>query len=153
MTAIDNADPSSSRATSDSRATINGYICMFAQRVGADLDPLDSTGFSEFVCDQFTVGITANPEHDMLLMVVPMEGVNTELDGHVARALLALNFIETGPCSFAIDEEKQRLCLRVLRPLTGLSYQEFEQLLQAVAAIGRSMRGRLKRLAEDPAEQ
>ena len=153
MTTIDDTSPTSSHAASDSRATINGYIRTFAQRVGADLDPLDSTGFSEFVCDQLTVGITANPEHDFLLMVVPMEGIKLELDGHVGRTLLALNFIETGPCSFAMDEEKRRLCLRVLRPLTGLSYQEFEQLLQAMAAIGRSMRARLNQLAEDPPEQ
>ena len=135
-------------APSEALLTVNGFIGRFAERVGAELDPLDATGFSELRCGNLPVGITANPEHDLLLFLLPVGGLPSNAGDDFYRHLLALNFTTTGPCAFAIDEERQRLCLRILRPLTGLSYEEFEQLLQTIASVGESMQEHIKQLAE-----
>ena len=127
---------------------INDFIGRFADRVGTELDPLDDTGFSELRYGNLAVGITANPEHDLLLFLVPVDELPNDASSAFYRHLLALNFTATGPCAFAIDEERKRLCLRILRPLTGLSYQEFEQLLQTIASVGETMLAHLKQLAE-----
>jgi hypothetical protein len=121
--------------------------------VGAALDPLDETGFSELRCGQLSVGITANPEHDLLLFLVPMEGMPAHPGARFYRSLLALNFTATGPCAFAVDEERGRLYLRILRPLQDLSYVEFERLLQTIATVGQSMQERINQLAEQERDE
>jgi hypothetical protein len=124
---------------------VNGFIARFGQAAGASLDPLDRTGFSELQHGNLSVGITANPEHDLLLFLVRVADLPKAPTAAFLRNLLELNFMATGPCAFAIDSSKNHLYLRALRPLTGLCYEEFELLLQTIAIVGESM---LQRLAE-----
>ena len=62
------------------------------------------------------------------------------------RKLLELNFLSTRSCSFAIDSQRELVYLRAMRPLDGLDYDEFVDLLKTAAAVASKLRAQ----APDP---
>jgi hypothetical protein len=59
------------------------------------------------------------------------------LTGHESfyRRLLELSFLTTSDAAFAIDAEKNEVNVRALRRLSGLDYEEFEDLLDTVGKV------------------
>jgi hypothetical protein len=51
------------------------------------------------------------------------------------RRVLELSFLTTSDAAFAIDAEKDELYVRALRRLSGLDYEEFEDLLDTVGKV------------------
>lgn len=122
---------------------VNEYIRRFGRSVGVDLHPLDASGYTDVRHGSLVIGINAFVEKDVLLILVRMCKVPEENPESLYRRLLELNFIATRSCSFAIDPERQLVYLRAMRPLDGLDYDEFVDLLKTAAAVATKLRDKV----------
>jgi hypothetical protein len=119
----------------DAREMVNAYLRRFAERAGTSLDPLDDAGYTQIKKGSASVGINVLEDHGVLLflapvMRVPITGLET-----FYRRLLELSFLTTSDAAFAIDAEKNEVYVRALRRLSGLDYEEFEDLLETVGKV------------------
>ena len=73
-------------------------------------------------------------------MPVPATGRET-----FYRRLLELSFLTTADAAFAIDAAKDEVFVRALRRLSGLDYEEFEDLLDTVGRVADEWDDSLKR--------
>lgn len=122
---------------------VNDYIQRFGASVSVELDPLDPDGYTEVRRGSATVGINVLGEHGILLFLSRMMPVPREGREALYRRLLELNFLVTSDASFAIDKEKDAVYLRALRRLSGLDYEEFEDLLHTMASVADEWDDRL----------
>ncbi|HKU37174.1 MAG TPA: YbjN domain-containing protein [Polyangiales bacterium] len=125
---------------------INDYIRRFGSSVGADLHPLDATGYTDLRHGDLVIGVNAFLERDVLLILVRMCRVPDAHREALFRRLLELNFLATRSCSFAIDAERELVYLRAMRPLDGLDYEEFVDLLKTAAAVAGKLREKVPEL-------
>jgi hypothetical protein len=119
---------------------VNEYIRRFGRSVDADLHPLDASGYTDVRHGSLVIGINAFVEKDVLLILVRMCKVPDHDPEALFRKLLELNFLSTRSCSFAIDSHRQLVYLRAMRPLDGLDYEEFVDLLKTAAAVASKLR-------------
>lgn len=137
------------RSYRDAPEMVNDYLARFGKSVGVELDPLDEDGYTDVRRGSATVGINVLEEHGILLflsriMEVPKEGRET-----FYRRLLELNFLVTSDAAFAIDKDKDAVYLRALRRLSGLDFEEFEDLLHTMATVADEWDDRLAELFPD----
>lgn len=126
---------------------ISDYIRRFGRSVGADLHPLDATGYTDLRHGDLVIGVNAFVERDVLLILVRMCKVPDTQREALYRRLLELNFLSARSCSFAIDAERELVYLRAMRPLDGLDYEEFVDLLKTAVAVAGKLRARVPELA------
>ena len=144
-------DRGTGRTYRDAVEMVNDYLRRFGQSVSVELDPLDEDGYTDVRRGSATVGINVLEEHGILLflsrmMDVPQgSSVAAGTGGREAlyRRLLELNFLVTSDAAFAIDKDKDAIYLRALRRLSGLDYEEFEDLLHTMASVADEWDDRL----------
>lgn len=139
-------DPTEPAAAADPIAMVNRYLARFGETVSAKLDPLDDNGYTDVHYGSLVIGINAVVEHGVLLILARMGRVPEINKQRLYRKLLELNFLATGACSFAIDDERDAVYLRAMRPLAGLDYVDFADLMESAAAVSSRLRGRLPEL-------
>lgn len=136
-------DRGSGRTYRDAAEMVNDYLERFGQAVGVELDPLDPDGYTEARRGSATVGINVLEEHGILLFLSYLMDVPREGRELFYRRLLELSFLVTSDAAFAVDKEKGAVCLRALRRLSGLDYEEFEDLLRTMATVSDEWSDRL----------
>jgi hypothetical protein len=114
---------------------INAYIERFASRAGVQLAPLDASGYTQVRKGSASVGINVLDDHGVLLMLAPVMPVPLTKREAFYRRLLELSFLTTSDAAFAIDQQKDEVFARSLRRLSGLDYEEFEDLLETVGKV------------------
>jgi hypothetical protein len=126
---------------------VNAYLRRFGASVGVELDPLDEDGYTDVRRGSATVGINVLEDHGILLFLSRI--MEVPRDGREAfyRRLLELNFLVTSDGAFAVDKDRDAVYLRALRRLSGLDYEEFEDLLHTIAAVADEWDDRLAELA------
>jgi hypothetical protein len=126
---------------------VNAYLRRFGAAVGVELDPLDEDGYTDVRRGSATVGINVLEDHGILLFLSRI--MEVPRDGREAfyRRLLELNFLVTSDGAFAIDKDRDAVYLRALRRLSGLDYEEFEDLLHTIASVADEWDDRLAELA------
>ncbi len=129
--------------SADAIALVDGYLARFGQRIGVALPPLDEFGYAELQRGSATVGINVLAEDGVLLLLGRVGPVPAEGQTELFRRLLEANFLDTGEAAFAIDPEHDTIFVRAMRRIEGLDYQEFVDLLQAVAAVADAWDDRL----------
>jgi hypothetical protein len=138
----------------DARALINEYIERFSRKVsdaaGTEIkfDPLDGDGYSSVTRGSATIGINVMEEQGLLLFLSRIMKVPAQQQTEFYRRLLELNYLATSDGAFAIERESDTVYLRALRSLTGLDYDEFEDMLHTVATVADEWDDRL--LAQVP---
>jgi hypothetical protein len=142
-------DRGTGRTYRDAVEMVNDYLRRFGQSVNVELDPLDEDGYTDVRRGSATVGINVLEEHGILLflsriMDLPKDGRETFF-----RRLLELNFLVTSDAAFAIDKDKDAVYLRALRRLSGLDFEEFEDLLHTMATVADEWDDRLSELFPD----
>ncbi len=125
---------------------VNDYIKRFGAAVGVELDPLDEDGYTDVRRGSATVGINVLEEHGLLLFLSRIMDVPREGREAFYRRLLELNFLVTSDGAFAIDKDRDAVYLRALRRLSGLDYEEFEDLLHTIATVADEWDERLGEL-------
>jgi len=129
------ADRASGETFPDARAMINAYLQRFGQRAGVKLEALDASGYTLVRKGSAGVGINVLEDHGVLLFVAPVMPVPHTGREALYRRLLELSFLTTSDAAFAIDTQRDEVVVRALRRLSGLDYEEFEDLLDTVGKV------------------
>ncbi len=132
------ADRESGQTFSDARSMIDAYLSRFGSRAGARLDPLDSTGYTLVRKGSASIGVNVLEDHGVLLFVAPVMSIPLASSAKreaLFQRLLELSFLTTSDASFAIDAQRDEIVVRSLRRLSGLDYEEFEDLLETVGKV------------------
>ncbi len=119
----------------DARAMVNAYLKRFSQRAGSPLEPLDDSGYTQVKKGSAHVGVNVLEDHGVLLFLAPVMPVPLTGRETFYRRLLELSFLTTADASFSIDAQKDEVYVRALRRLSGLDYEEFEDLLETVGKV------------------
>jgi hypothetical protein len=114
---------------------VNAYIERFVQRSAKPVEPLDETGYTQVRVGSVSVGINVLEDHGVLLFLAPVMHVPQAGRESFYRRLLELSFLQTADSAFAIDDQKDEVYVRALRRLSGLDYEEFEDLLDTVGKV------------------
>jgi hypothetical protein len=114
---------------------INAYLERFGSSAGTKLDPLDASGFAQVRRGSAAVGVNVLESQGVLMMLAPIMPVPLTAREQFYRRLLDLSFLATSDAAFAIDAQKDEVCVRALRRLSGLDYEEFEDLLETVGKV------------------
>jgi hypothetical protein len=139
-------DRQTHRVYRDAEEMVNDYIRRFGEAVGVAMDPLDEDGYTDVRRGSATVGINVLTEHGILLFLSRIMDVPNEDKESFYRRLLELNFLVTSDGAFAIDKDRNAVYLRALRRLSGLDYEEFEDLLHTIATVADEWDDRLTEL-------
>ncbi len=129
------ADRASGQTFPDARSMIDFYIARFGERAGTKLEPLDASGYTQVRKGSASVGVNVLEDHGVLLMLAPVMPVPLTGRESFYRRLLELSFLATSDASFAIDAQKDEVFARSLRRLSGLDYEEFEDILETVGKV------------------
>ena len=129
------ADRASGQAFPDARTMVDAYLARFGERAGARLEALDASGYTLVRKGSASVGINVLEDHGVLLFVAPVIPVPLTGRETLYRRLLELSFLTTSDAAFAIDTDRDEVVVRALRRLSGLDYEEFEDLLETVGKV------------------
>ncbi len=129
------ADRATGQIFPDARAMVNAYIARFGQRAGSALDPLDDQGYTQVRKGSASIGVNVLEDHGVLLFLAPIMPVPLTGQETFYRRLLELSFLTTADAAFAIDGQKEEVFVRALRRLSGLDYEEFEDLLDTMGKV------------------
>ena len=114
---------------------VNAYLARFAERAGTTLQPLDENGYTQTRKGSASIGLNVLDDHGLLLLLAPVMPVPKAGRESFYRRLLELSFLSTADAAFAIDAAKDEVFVRALRRLSGLDYEEFEDLLDTVGRV------------------
>jgi hypothetical protein len=139
------ADRSTGQVFPDATAMVNAYLARFSERTGAALQPLDENGYTQTRKGSASIGLNVLEDDGLLLLLAPVMPVPAKGRETFYRRLLELSFLTTAEASFAIDAAKDEVFVRALRRLSGLDYEEFEDLLDTVGRVADEWDDSLKR--------
>jgi hypothetical protein len=114
---------------------VNAYLSRYADRSGTTIEALDSTGYTQVRRGSASVGVNVLDDHGVLLILAPVMKVPKTRREDLFRRLLELSFIATSDAAFSIDKDKDEIFVRTLRRLSGLDYEEFEDLVATVGKV------------------
>jgi hypothetical protein len=129
------ADRATGQTFPDARTMVNTYIERFASRADTKLEPLDASGYTQVRKGSASVGVNVLEDHGVLLFLAPVMPLPLTGRETLYRRLLELSFLTTADAAFAIDAQKEEVYVRALRRLSGLDYEEFEDLLDTVGKV------------------
>jgi hypothetical protein len=114
---------------------VNAYLARFAGRAGMSVTPLDESGYTQVQHGSAKVGVNVLEDHGVILFVAPVMKLPIANREALYRRLLELSFLATSDAAFSIDAEKDEVFVRALRRLSGLDYEELEDLLHTVGKV------------------
>lgn len=129
------SDRTTGKVFPDAYAMVNTYLERFAARSGAQLEPLDENGYTYARKGSARIAVNVLDDHGVLLLLARVMAVPASGREAFYRRLLELSFLTTADASFAIDATKDEVFVRALRRLSGLDYEEFEDLLDTVGRV------------------
>ena len=133
----------------DAVALINGYIARFSERVSRAIGeqvafaPLDANRSTSVARGSATVGITVAENQETLTFRAEIMNVPEANQLPFMRRLLELNYSVTSHGAFAIERGTDTVYLCAGRPVEGLDYHEFEDMLHTVATVADEWDDRL----------
>jgi len=126
----------------DATSMINAYLARFASRAAlaaedaAALVPeLDDSGYAQVQRGSATIGVNVLEKHGVLMVFSPIMPVPMAGREAFYRKLLELSFVQTSDAAFAINVDQDEVVVRNLRRLSGLDYEEFEDILTTVGEV------------------
>jgi len=137
----DFVDCETGKVFADARGLVDAYIARFSGKVSeatggaVSFDPLDADGYTSVSRGSATIGINVLNEQGVLLFLARMMKIPGERHEELFRFLLELNYSATSDAAFAIEKETETVCLRAMRSVVGLDYEEFEEMLHTIAAV------------------
>jgi hypothetical protein len=139
------SDRTTGQIFSDATAMVNAYLARFAERAGTEVAPLDENGYTQTRKGSASIGVNVLDDHGLLLLLAPVMPVPKHAREAFYRRLLELSFLTTADAAFAIDAAKDEVFVRALRRLSGLDYEEFEDLLDTVGRVADDWDDALKK--------
>jgi hypothetical protein len=139
------SDRTTGQRFTDARMMVDAYLKRFAGRANTEVLPLDENGYTQMRKGSASIGVNVLDDHGVLLLIAPVMPVPIAGREALYRRLLELSFLTTADASFAIDAAKEEIFVRALRRLSGLDYEEFEDLLDTVGRVADEWDDVLKR--------
>lgn len=139
------SDRTTGQQFSSATAMVDAYLARFAERAHIELRPLDENGYTQTRKGSAMIGVNVLDDHGVLLLIAPVMPVPRVGREALYRRILELSFLTTADASFAIDAAKDEIFVRALRRLSGLDYEEFEDLLDTVGRVADEWDDVLKR--------
>lgn len=121
---------------------VNAYLRRFAETHGlrdadgAEVVPeVDESGYVQTTRGSATIGVNVLEDQGVLMVFAPI--LSVPITGREAfyRRLLELSFVATADAAFAINKPQDEVVVRCLRRLSGLDYEEFEDILVTVGEV------------------
>jgi hypothetical protein len=128
----------------DAFAMVDAYLARFAAKVGLPAARLDETGHVLLQRGSAPIGVHVLPEQGVLMVVAPIMPVPVTGREALYRRLLELSFTATSDAAFAVDPERDEVVLRALRRLSGLDFEELEDLLVTLGRVADAWDDRLR---------
>jgi hypothetical protein len=128
-------DRATGQTFADARQMVNAYLQRFGEGAGATLEPLDEAGYTQVRKGSASIGVNVLEDHGVLLFLAPVMSVPLTGRETFYRRLLELSFLATSDAAFSIDAQKDEVYIRALRRLSGLDYEEFEDLLDTMGKV------------------
>ncbi len=142
-------DRETGAAYEDARALVNVFIERFSRKVSeasaaeVRFSPLDEDGYTSVGRGSATIGINVLEDQGLLLFLARIMEIPGSCREELYRRLLELNYLATSDGAFAIEKETDTVYLRALRGVSGLDYDEFEDMLHTVASVADEWDDRL----------
>ncbi len=114
---------------------VDAYLARFSERSALPLSALDAQGFTQTRKGSAVIGVSVLEDHGVLLLMSPVMAIPVQRREEFYRRLLELSCLATADAAFAIDAAKEEVFVRALRRLSGLDYEEFEDLLHTVGRV------------------
>ena len=127
------ADRANGQSFESARIMVDEYLRRFAKRSQASIAPLNDDGHTDIRRGSASLGVSVVEEHGVLLLVAKIMPVPTTGREAFFQRLLELSFLRTSDAAFALDGND--VFVRALRRLSGLDYEEFEDLVDTVATL------------------
>ena len=134
-------DKDTGKGHATAASLIDAYIARFSNRVSqavgspVKFNPLDEDGYSFVARGSVTVGINVLERHGILLLLSKIMSVPKSNQAALFKKLLCLNYSATSNGAFSLDEKNDTIYLRASRSVSGLDYDEFEEMLHSVATV------------------
>lgn len=128
-------DRASGRTYEGPREMVNDYLHRFGEAVRVSMPGLDDSGYAGVKRGSATVGVNVLEDQGVVLFLSRLGPVPEKNREALFQKLLEESFLGTSDAAFAIDARSQTICLRAMRRLSGLDFEEFEDLLGTIAAI------------------
>ncbi|MBN2341450.1 MAG: YbjN domain-containing protein [Deltaproteobacteria bacterium] len=124
---------------------IERFSAVVSKATGSDVafGLLDADGFTSVKRGSATVGINVVEQSDVLIFIARMMKVPSDNTEACFRKILELNFTATSDAAFAIEKATDTICLRAQRTISGLDYDEFEEMLHTIATVADEWDDRL----------
>lgn len=126
----------------DATSMVNAYLAKFAARAkltnddGTPLVPtLDETGYAQIQRGSALIGVNVLEEQGVLMVFSPIMPVPIAGREAFFKKLLELSFVQTSDAAFAINASQDEVVVRNLRRLSGLDYEELEDILSTVGEV------------------
>ncbi|MBL8606834.1 MAG: YbjN domain-containing protein [Myxococcales bacterium] len=129
------SDRATGHVFESARSMVNTYIARYVERSSAHMDALDESGYTQLRKGSVSVGINVLEDHGVLLFLAPVMAVPEQGREAFYRRILELSFLATSDAAFAVDSQRDEVFVRALRRLSGLDYEEFEDLLETVGKV------------------
>ncbi|MEZ4295738.1 MAG: YbjN domain-containing protein [Polyangiaceae bacterium] len=126
----------------DAMSMVNAYLARFSSRAGLTAEDggaitpqLDESGYAQVQRGSAVIGVNVLEMQGVLMVFSPIMPV--PLAGREAfyRKLLELSFVQTSDAAFAVNADQDEVVVRSLRRLSGLDYEEFEDILATVGEV------------------
>jgi hypothetical protein len=128
-------DRATGRTYEGPREMVNDYLRRFGESVRFAMPSLDDAGYAGIKRGSATIGVNVLLDQGLLLFLSRLCPVPEKSREALYRRILEENFLGTSDAAFAIDRNADTVCLRAMRRLSGLDYEEFEDLLGTIAAL------------------
>jgi len=128
-------DRASGKTYGSPREMVNEYLHRFGESVRFTMPSLDDAGYAGIKRGSATIGVNVLEDQGVLLFLSRLCPIPAENREALYRRILEENFLGTSDAAFAIDAHANTVCLRAMRRLSGLDYEEFEDLLGTMAAL------------------
>jgi hypothetical protein len=127
----------------DAREMVNRYLAKFCEHKKLPAIELDGAGHADLQRGSATIGINMLESQGVLMIFAPVMDVPITGRESFYRTLLDMSFVTTQDAAFAIDGPRDKVVLRVLRRLSALDFEEFEDLLVTVGQVADHFDDRL----------
>jgi hypothetical protein len=114
---------------------VNAYLTRFAARAEMAVGELDESGAVQIRAGSAIVNVSVLEDVGVLLFFAPIMPVPKSNREAFYRQLLEASFLLTSDAAFSIDGQNDEVNVRALRRLSGLDYEEFEDLLDTVGKV------------------
>ncbi len=117
------------------RAMVDHYLERYGRKVGRPIPRIDTSGRADIRHGSALVSVTVLEDHGVLVIHAPVGSIPDGDREALYRELLEASYLSTSDAAFAVDASSQRIVVRALRRLSGLDYEELEDLIDTVGSV------------------